>query len=1148
MSPEAAPTPDESATTAVPLLAGRYQLLDKLGEGGMGAVFQARDTKLDRQVAVKLLPAGSVHDAEAVGRFRREARALAKLSHPGIIQAFDSGEDGNKHFLVMELVAGRSLAHHLAERGAVAPTRAADFAHQAALALHHAHRHGLVHRDVKPSNLLLAPNGRVKLLDLGLARFLQDQLGDAGLTRENAGLGTPDYVPPEQYRDAHHADPRADVYSLGCTLYHLIAGRVPFPGSSLSEKMKAHETREPPALEEVCPDVPGGLALVVRRMMAKRPTDRFQDMAQVAEALAPYVAASSASFRDIRDTATWAGAQLSTMRAPPRRMLLPWLVAGAAAALVLVAVGLVGLAAGWFRGGGTEVAQHGGPGPAPADTGREAVPAEAPKPAEPGDPDVLTVSQKPADGARFATITAALEAVQPGQTIRVLDDGVYHEALAIKGPRQHAGVTLEAVRGAVLEAETQHSLVLLVSGAPDVTVRGLRLRAKQAPQTTLVAVRGDCAGLRLERLELSSDGAGHANGIEFYGGGDPAADRSPVVIEGCTFRRLGVAASLTGEAPEAVARVAVRDSLFADCYIGAKVTGRAARVQVVGNRFVGLMMAATQFELLSPDAEGIVVANNTFSECAAAFRLWDGEVKGKGVRLQNNLLLGCPSPDMVFIDADNPRTPRGPGDGAAVAKAYDLGHNWREGQKPGPRAWVPADTKKGDVLTDKINGVNRDPKSPEFLRPDPKSPLATDGAGNADPSLPPYVGALPPEGAEPWDWDRAWRVPRDAQLLTVSKESGGGGQYRTINDALKDARPWATVRVLDAASYEERIHLNDRRKHEGLTLEAVKAATLFLPADASQLVTIEDVPHVRLSGFRCGEPGGSRDAGRAFIVVSGAVPGVALTRLEMTPKTPMRGVVVQNATAGAGPPLRIERCNILPACPLSNDGIGVAGNLESDPTRGVCVRANRIANCVRGINLRGTLRDIHVTGNVVRKCPGCALQVEDVAPASHGLVFANNTAFASGSGFRVWDNPPYEGPVAGQAEVANNLFFGSTNCDVAYILDQGAGKVEAPGDGKALLRLWRFHHNRRDFSGPMATMAIPAGADDARLRREELLSTAEDEPERVRPDKDSSLAAQGAGPPEHLPAYVGALPPEGTPAWDWDRTWRARVKKVEDRK
>jgi hypothetical protein len=1143
MNPNPLP-PDDQATTEARLFAGRYQVLDKLGEGGMGTVFRARDAKLDRFVALKMLPEGSAPDSDAVARFRREAKALARLTHPGIIQAYDSGEEGGRPFLVMELVDGRSLAAVLREQLRLSPARAVDFAYQAALALQHAHRHHLVHRDVKPSNLLLSADGRVRLVDLGLAGFLQDQIGEGSLTRQGTGMGTPDYCPPEQFRDAHKADERSDVYALGCTLYHLIAGSVPFPGSSFSEKVEAHETKEPEPLEERCPDVPAGVALTVRKMMAKRPAERFQTMGEVAEALMPHVAGSSAAFPQIRNSATWDGSRLVTMMGMPRRRIKRWPLVGAVAMLALVMLGVVGWARGWFGPAGSRVADK-------VETELTAFPdpKEELKNEQPRDPNVLTVAQKPG-AADFQTIGDALEAVKPGQTVRVLDDAVYRETLTIKGPSQYAGVTLEAPRGATLERSGPGQVLLSVIGVPRVTVRGFRLRTRKSQRITLIFIGGPCTGLRLESLDLSSDGEPTNNGIELRSS-EAVSEQEPIVIQGCTFRRLGLAASLTGVGRDTVTNVAVRDSLFADCYIGVKIIERAIRTQIVGNRFSGILLVGVHFELLSPDCENLLVANNSFVQCVAAFRVWDSSIKGKGVRLRNNLLLASESPDMYFLEADKADAFKVPGDGTAVAKAYDLGHNWREGREPRGEltgAWVKPDPKKGDVFKEKIDGVNRNPKSPDFLRPDPKSPLITDGAGKQDPSLPRYVGAMPPEGTEPWDWDRAWRMPKKAQLLTVSKEPNDGGTYRTIADALKEAKPWATVRVLDAETYEETIHLTDRKKHEGITIEAIKDATLQLRTAEQRLIAITDAPDVRITGFKLRTSGNGGDVGgpRTFVVVSGFVPGVALTRLTLIPKGLMFGIVLQNAVGTPGNPLRICHCTIRAAGAQCQDGIGVLGKLDKEPTSEIVLRSNRIFNCLRGINLHGTIRNTHVVGNLLVNCPASGIQLEDLSATSGGLLVANNTAFGGSGCFRVWDNAPYENPVADQVEITNNLFFAASLCDVDYVLVPGKGMTPSPGDGKVLLASWRFHHNCRDFSGSLGGAAIPAGRDDCKFKSNALLSTAASDSDRVRPGKDSPLATQGAGRTDQsLPAYIGALPCDGDPEWDWDRTCRARVKIVQ---
>jgi hypothetical protein len=1144
-----APTPDFQATTDVVLLAERYQLLDKLGEGGMGAVFRAHDAQLDRSVAVKILPAGKLADREAVGRFRREAKALAKLSHPGIIQAFDSGADGDKHFLVMELVAGRSLGQELAEKGRLSPTRAADYAYQAALALQHAHEHGLVHRDVKPSNLLVGSDGRVKLLDLGLARFLQDQVGDATLTRENAGMGTPDYVAPEQFRDAHRADPRSDIYSLGCTLYQLIAGEVPFPGSSLSEKLQGHESRQPHPLEEFCPDVPGGLALLVGRMMAKRSADRFQSMEQVAEALHPYVAGASGSFTELRKTATWDGSRLSTMMATPRRRLSPvWLIAGATFALVLVAGGVLGGLAGWFSFGTRIAAQDTG-AELGSPTGAQA--ESQPNGEVPGtasDPNVLTVAQKPGIG-RFQTIAAALSAVRPGQTVRVVDNATYRESLRITNRTDMAGITLEATAGAALALDLagERSWLLDIAGVPNVTVRGFRFHAARTPRSTLIVVRSQCPGLRLEQLALTAAGSPGTNGLEIYGSAGSAPDRAPAIVRNCIFRGLAVGTIFVAGPGNSFFHTAVRDCQFMECDFGVQFSGGSVQaVQVVGNRFRAISVAAVQFLFVGEKSENLLLANNTFFENATTFRIWDRAIHGTQVQVRNNLVLGSEGMDMHTVDAVEAQESRGPGDGAAVAKTYRLSHNWREGKDwKAEKGWIPPDAKKGDVLAAKIEDVNRDPKSATFLRPEAKSPLATAGAGNEDPSLPRYVGALPPEGTEPWDWDRAWRMPKDAQLLTVSKESGGG-KYRAINEALKDAKPWATVRVLDAASYAEGIDLTDRKKYEGLTLEATNGAALQLASGARRNIFIEDVPHVRVTGFRCTEAGSLAPgaASRSFVVVSGAAQGTALSRLVLIPKTPMIGIVLQNAVAARGePPLRVEHCAVRPECAMSNDGVSVIGALEADASGGICIRSSQFTSCGHGVNLLGALRDVQVTGNLLVKCPFTGLQTEDLAPDSRNLLFANNTAFAGSAGFRVWYNSPYKQPQARQVEVANNIFFGATEFDAGYLLNDVKNTQQAPGDCAELLKLWHFHHNRRDFSGSGAAFRLPLSPEDGRFKREELLSVATNELDRVRPAKDSPLATQGAGAIYDLPSYIGALPPEGVPPWDWDRTWLGRLTK-----
>jgi serine/threonine protein kinase len=272
------------------LLLGSYVLLERLGEGGMGQVFKARNWKLGKVVALKVIRKERLDSPDAVRRFEREVRAAAALSHPNIVHAYDADQIGGTHLLVMEHVeGGTDLARLVKANGPLSVAQACEYVRQAALGLQHAHERGLVHRDVKPQNLLLGTDAKVvKVLDMGLARLDHTRPDDRSstVTQEGAVMGTPDYIAPEQALESHTVDIRADLYSLGCTLYFLLTGRVPFPGGSLTEKLLKHQMHQPRPVEELRPEVPPTVAAVVRKLMAKAPADRYQTPAELAATLA----------------------------------------------------------------------------------------------------------------------------------------------------------------------------------------------------------------------------------------------------------------------------------------------------------------------------------------------------------------------------------------------------------------------------------------------------------------------------------------------------------------------------------------------------------------------------------------------------------------------------------------------------------------------------------------------------------------------------------------------------------------------------------------------------------------------------------------------------------------------------------------------
>jgi serine/threonine protein kinase len=338
----------------------RYQVLQLLGQGGMGEVYQARHKVMNRLVALKVINAQLVGSATAVERFYREVRAAAQLRHANIVTAFDADQAGQTHFLVMEYVEGTDLANYVRTKGPLPPGHACHFIRQAALGLQHAHECGMVHRDIKPHNLMLTAGGVVQVMDFGLARLAREGASAGGLTGENVLMGTVDYMAPEQALDAHTADTRADVYSLGCTLYHLLVGRPPFAGGTVVQKIMAHATAAAP-LGELPEATPEKLRAVIGRMLEKDPAWRFPTPGAVAEALAPFAGMARGVDAPAHDPATSASGSESKMPAEPAgrarsdrngrlnqgRPVPAWVVAGSFAVIVLSTVTLSLL--GWGR-------------------------------------------------------------------------------------------------------------------------------------------------------------------------------------------------------------------------------------------------------------------------------------------------------------------------------------------------------------------------------------------------------------------------------------------------------------------------------------------------------------------------------------------------------------------------------------------------------------------------------------------------------------------------------------------------------------------------------------------------------------------------------------------------------------------------------
>jgi serine/threonine-protein kinase len=264
------------------LVVGRYAILDRLGSGSMGRVFKAHHLMMDRVVALKIIAPEIVSNDRVVARFQREMKLVGRLDHPNVVRAFDADQVNRVLYIVMEYVSGESLGKRL-RRGLIPPAEMVAYAAQAALGLGHAHAQGIVHRDIKPSNLLLTEDRKIKVLDLGLGVLMEADEQSTFATADGIAVGTVDYMSPEQ-ATGRDVDGRSDLFSLGCAIYHLMAGRLPFPGDSPIDRLGKRLSGRPIPITHHLPELPSGLVQIIDKLLAHQPESRFQRAEEAAEA------------------------------------------------------------------------------------------------------------------------------------------------------------------------------------------------------------------------------------------------------------------------------------------------------------------------------------------------------------------------------------------------------------------------------------------------------------------------------------------------------------------------------------------------------------------------------------------------------------------------------------------------------------------------------------------------------------------------------------------------------------------------------------------------------------------------------------------------------------------------------------------------
>ncbi len=736
---------------------GKYDILGVLGQGGMGVVLQGHNAQLRRDVAIKMLNRSLAANPVARRRFIREARAAAAINHPHVVITHDVDEHRGIPFIVMEMVAGRTLHAEIRRQTTLDPIRVIRLSAQIAQGLASAHAQGVIHRDIKPGNIMLEDAvDRVKIADFGLARAAIDNIE---LTSRELAVGTPAYMSPEQVR-GEDADARSDLFALGCVIHAMLTGHSPFHGRSALEMARKVETHEPLNLHEVNPATPVFLAEIVDKLLAKDPDQRYQSAAEVADVLNRHLAilnqAHSDEIGNLMKMRTLAaghspespmadrsatgpsvdpGAPATTARRSTTSgsFWLPLVTVGAtlAMAAVLMTTGLGDRLFPDNRPGaaGEDAASVGADaaGKSSGDTsGETSEPDRSPGGAADVTPQVYTVAQN--GEADFASIREALQRAGQGATIRVLDDATYEGGLELGGARQ-AGITLVSDHHATLAVPDsvpgeRHTLTL--RDARDVTVRGFTIRGFARDGLAsghAILVAGAAGGVMLEDLrceQAASDGP-YATVQVFVSTASPGA--APLRIAGCEVINRGTSQCIWVHQP--AHDIVITGNSFSSNHTNLALWHSCRRLEITGNIFQdaldGIGLATRQW----PAGADLRICNNTFLSTVSWIAFDPEAVAGREGTLVNNLVLGSKLIGMTPELQD-----------FAIESWTIRGNVWERGPETSDEAGRQGAIAR--LIPPGSVDVNRDPRATDYLVPPIGSELLSSGCGGKFPS---YVGA-----------------------------------------------------------------------------------------------------------------------------------------------------------------------------------------------------------------------------------------------------------------------------------------------------------------------------------------------------------------------------------------------------------------------